>query len=665
MFLFLAATAYASATYPPPRAELVLGGADNTTLDLWRAYPGADKVYVKVGFPDGSEGLFLFDTGAAISVIHASVAAQLGLPTTALDGRIEGLSGSSPWTRAVIPRITLGDLKLNAVDVAVGVPGVPELAGALPVAGILGNNVWTNFVMEVDYPADTLVLHAPGTKKVKGGAPLYVEDMHAYTPVQLLTTEGIRSTVPLEVDTGAGDLLLYGSTGEAFRPHSTQGVEPVLGIGADLDELPLENFLEVTRRVQVSEVKAGGRKLKHRTAARWYGADSPRDSRLVLPGLLGYAPMRQWNAVFDFPGGKFSLEKSKRVPRQFEAAKAWLAIEQERYGDDPARAIIRARLQYRANDVEAAKATINAGLAANPGDAELVALMSWVQRNGQEWDASLATLDGAEPLALAVEHEWVAWIDSLIVAGQAERALAEAKAAIDTSDPTFPKWDDLHVAYSDALLANGQTAEAAVAIEEAVRAGHGASAHLLRRARAAMAERDRYGAMVALRDLWTIYPLNGVPMWLYATLASPDDVPGFVADMDNALARLHPGDEPWDFVGAALLAVGQTDRGKDALAKGYARDCAPMPEGPDRKNCDAWYWALGGERLDEAEARIRAAITEVPWASAYHDTAATVFSAAGKAADAREAAHRAAQASPGDPYLLWQLDRMTAKAEKK
>jgi hypothetical protein len=37
-----------------------------------------------------------------------------------------------PWQRAVIPRIQLGDFQLNALDVAVDVPGVPTMAGALP-----------------------------------------------------------------------------------------------------------------------------------------------------------------------------------------------------------------------------------------------------------------------------------------------------------------------------------------------------------------------------------------------------------------------------------------------------------------------------------------------------------------------------------------------------
>lgn len=661
MLLLLAQIALAQSA-PPPRAEPVLAGAKSVTLDLWRPAPNAEKIYVKVGLPDGSPALFLLDTGASISVVHREVVDRLGLTVTEKDGRIEGLSGSVAWRSAVLPRITLGELQVNAVDVAVDVPGVPETAGPLPVAGILGNNVWANFVLEVDYPADVVTLHAPGTYKTKRpSAPLVLDGLHAYTPVEVRAADGSKATVALEVDTGANGVLFQGQTGEPFRTASTAGVEPVIGIGADLDELPIASFLQITRRVPLDYVRIGGRKIPHAGPARWYGADTPTRLRSDLPGLLGYAPMADHVAIFDFPGQQFRLERSRRVARDFDAYAAWLELERAQWGEDPERAAIRGRLEYARGDRAAAEKTVRDALAKRPADAELLALLSWIHRNAREWDASLAALEAADPAELATEYEWVAYVDSLILGGQVERALAEAKAALDAMPADSTAHDDFLVALSDALLASGQPAEAAAAIEEAAQVSPGGSAHLVRRARIAKAEGDRYGAMVALRELWTLYPLNGVPFWVYSTLVGPEDTASFLTDIDNALARLHPGDEPWDFVGAARIAAGDVTRGKEALAKGYARDCAPMPEGPDRQNCDAWYWALGGERLPEAAARVELALEERPWASAYHDTAATVYAAAGDAAQAREHALLAAKLSPGDPYLLWQLDRVDAK----
>ncbi|MDP2305921.1 MAG: aspartyl protease family protein [Pseudomonadota bacterium] len=655
--------ALAAPSYPPPRAELVLGGGvSSTTLDLWRSSPGADKIYVLVRLPDGSDALFLLDTGASISVIHREVVERLGLPIVPVDGRIEGLSGSVAWKRAVLPRIGLGDFQLNAVDVAVDVPGVPEFAGALPIAGILGNNVWTNFTCVVDYPADILELFVPGALAVpKRAAPLVVNGQHAYTPVLVRAEDGTRATVILEVDTGANDVLFSGATGEPFRTASTEGVEPVLGIGADLDDLPLASFLQVTRRVPLTKVRIGGRTIKHAGPARWYGADTAPVNRPDMPGLLGYGPMAALTAVLDFPGQHFLLRPSRRVPRVFDAYGEYLKLEQATHPNDPARAAIRGRLQYAKGDAAGALATVLEARKVLPDDAELGVLLSWFQRNAAEWDASNATLDALDPLALAEEGEWVAYIDSLLVDGQTARALDEATQALTVAAPDAEGRDDMLVALSDALLAAGKASQAGAAIGEAAAISPGGSAHLIRKARVALAEGDRYGAMVATRELIGVYPLNGVPLWLQATLTVPEDVPTLVADIEGALARLHPGDEPWDFVGAAYLAVGHEQEGREALKKGYARDCEPFPEGPDRANCDAWYWALGGERLDEAKARIELALTDRAWSSAYHDTAAAVAFAGGRGDDARRHAQTAARLSPGDPYLLWQLDRVDAK----
>jgi hypothetical protein len=644
-------------------ARVVPGRERSVTLDLWRAAPGADKVYVKADLPDGSPALFMLDTGAGTSVIHRELAERLGLDVKVVEsGRIEGISGSVEWRRATLPFLKLGAFQVNGVEVAVDVPGVPEEAGPLPIAGILGNNVWVNFGIEVDYPADTLVLHAPGTWKLpKRAAPLRLDALHAATDVEILAADGTRATVSLEVDTGATGLLFQGATGEPFRGGSTEGIEPVFGIGASLDDLPLASFLQVTRRVAVERVWIGGREVAFPARARWYGADAAGRGRVRMPGLVGYGPISNHVAAFDFANGRFALQPSRRPARSFDAWSAWLAIEREQHGEAPERAATRARLEYVKGDRDAALRTIQAGLTALPKDAALSSLLSWLHRNALEWDLSLAALADVPPAALAEEGEWVAYVNSLVLAGQVERAVAEATAAVEAVAADQDGRDDVLVALSDALVAAGRLGPAGGAIVDASDVTPGGSAHLLRKARISALEKDTYGALATLRELWTLLPLNGTPMWMYAQLTDPAQGTSFVADIDNTLARLHPGDEPWDFVGAAFLALGQEARGREALAKGHARDCAPLPPSADRRNCDAWYWALGNERLDEAKASIDAAIAEVPWASAYRDTAATVAMARGDAAEARTQALIAARLSPGDPYLLWQLDRVDAK----
>lgn len=657
MLLVLLRLAFAGpAPLAAPLATLA-DGPPSARLDLWRAYADADKVFVSVGLPDGSDALFLLDTGASISVVNRDVIERLDLPVAPVEGGvIEGLSGSVGWMQATLPDLRLGDHHLRDVVVAVDVPGTPENAGPLEVAGILGNNVWANFTCVVDYPADVLELWRPDTYRMPGrGAPLYVEELHPLTEVGIVAADGTRARVILEVDTGARDVLLFGGAGEAFRESSTRGLEAVFGIGASLDDLPLQSFLRDTRRVPITRVDVGGRRVKLDARARWYEADGERAMRTTLPGLLGFLPFADRRLVLDFPGERIWVGRSAREARDFDAVGAALAKESAR-GTDPARAAIRARLQIAAGDLDAARATIDAGLAALPHDAELAGLLAAFRRNDGDLAGAVAALAPVPPAALAEEGLWGSYVNGIALAGDPGRARLVAEEALGAAPEDDARLrSDLLVALSDALLADGRPGEASAAIQEATQLSPGGSAHLLRKARVALAEGDRYGAIVALRDLAQLYPIDGTPLWLYATLAQPGDRPTFLADLDAALGRLHPGDEPWDFVGAALIAAGQRDRGLGALRTGEARDCAPMPAGPDRDNCEAWYWALAGERLEEAEAKVEAALTARPWSAAFHDTAGMVARARGSQEEAHAHALRAAALSPDDPYLLWQV----------
>lgn len=661
----------AAAEAASPQAQVVLGPVHTTTLDLWRGWPGGDKIMVLANFPDGSDALFLVDTGAATSVLQKELADKLGVTATAEDGGyIQGLSGQVPWVRGTVPEMRLGGFTIRGVDVAVGLPGLPESIGALPLAGILGNNVWSNFVMTVDYPADTLTLALAG--RGDGHAPRRAPAMDwsqnsARTTLQL-RTEGVRDGKPvrtvadvaLDVDTGAGGLMMVGVRGEPFRGYSTVGEEPVNGLGADLDKIPDAKLLTVTRRIPVQRATLGGRTLDIDASARWLCADGPCDQHPGLTGLAGYEVLRNHKVVFDFPHNRFWMTRSTATPRTFDALAAGLEREQRLHPGDPDRAAILAGMQWANGDAEAALKTLADALQKKPKDPELTVMVARAHGISGDFDAALATLAQLEPADLADQDSWIDYIDGLVLAGRTQEALALAQRAADAPPPVPDQTEDYLVALSDAQLAAGRVDAAAASIAAANRASpRGGSAHLIRLARIAAAAHDRYGVIVAMRDLLRIIPLQGLPIWLYALNAEGMDIPTFRHDVDAAMARLHPDQQPFDFLGAGFLAVGDAERAHAALQTGYDRDCAELT-GPDRDNCDAWYWALGRERLDEAEQKTQAAMKALPGNSAFADTAAVVALARGDLALARERALRAARLNPSDPYLLWQVSRLAA-----
>jgi len=632
------------------------------TLDLYRPSADADKVLVPVELPDGSQELFIVDTGAATSAISREVADRLNLGPAVDAGLLMGLSGVVPWEKVVVPTIGLGGIDVKAVEFAVGVAGVPESLGALPVAGILGVNVWSGFGVVIDYPADVLELHPAGELRTsRRSSPMQYDGRSVGVPVRILAAhDGVRvkSDLRLELDTGAHDVLLLQATGEPFRAVSTAGEEPVLGIGVDLDDLPDMDLLQPTRRIPVRRVWIGGRRVDVDIDARWLYADESSSEHHFLPGLVGYEVLRNHRVVLDFAAGRLALTRSTRPPRDLDANAAWLA--RERLRPVPERAALRARLAWAADDEPGARAEVEQGLAARPDDPELKVLRAWLLRSEGRWDASIEVLATMTPGELASRGEWVSYVDALILEERIPEALAAARAALDQVRVSPDDEEDYLVALSDALLAAGEHAEAGAALEDASEASRkGRGTHLLRRARLAAAAGDRYGAMVPLRELIQNIPLQGVPYWLYAQLTEPLDVATYRRDVETALDRLHPGYEPWDFVGAGWLAVGEPTRAAEALAAGHARDCVPMEEGPYRANCDAWYWALGKERLPEAQARIREALEIHPDNASFLDTAAAVAWASGDAATAHAHAVHAARLHPDDPYLLWQVTRLT------
>lgn len=634
---------------------------DSVKLDLWRGWDGAEKIYVEARFPDNTTGLFLVDTGAALSVLNEEAAQRLGLEVVASDGRVAGLSGSVQWRKATLSTLSLGGFVAENVEVAVGVPGAPKHAGVLPVDGILGNNVWSRWTIVVDYPADRLELHRPGTYKPRGkGAPVEFSRNHLLTDM-VITAEkdGYGRIVPvrIEIDTGAEDTSLWCQTGEPFREMTTLGLEPVYGIGVDLDRVPDFQFLTETRRIPATSVRLGGKKFKRKAPIRWNSPDNPSDACGVTPGLIGFRTLDGHRVVIDYQEGRFVLEPP-RVRRTFDAMKTWLSRDEARYPDAVSRAEVRIPVLVGLDRKQEARRLLDQALLASPHDTSLIVLAARFDRSQGKLSEATARLALLAPTELADEGEWIAYLGSLVAAGRAAEALTLAKEAVEVGTPDEQVHQELLVGLSDMLVSAGDHSAALAALDQAIAVDRGGSGFLFRRALIALAEGDKYGAIATLRSLMDVYPIGGQAMWLYALSASEADRATFRADLDYAVGRLHPGTEPLDFVGAALRVVGDEESGKVALDKGYSRDCKPIRASASRDNCDAWYLALGGQKLSLARFRIARAIKKEPENSAFRDTAAVVALVSGDIAGARAHAKEAARLSPGDPYLVWQVSRM-------
>ena len=656
----------------PVRDARGVTGPDHVDVELLRPAEGFPRIYVQATMPDGETAVFLVDIGADISVVSEETATRLGLSIDRSWGMLSGLSGSTPMHRAVMPSLSFGDVTVHDIEMAVGVPGVSDQVGFMPVDGLLGNNVWGRFLLEVDYPADTLGLHAPGSVKMpRSASPMNFDGRHVYAPVQVHTrgTPAIVDTIIAQLDTGASGLTICAATGTPFAEGTTEGLETLRGIGAS-ERLPPYRFLETTRRIPIDHLDYGGSKVAPPGAsARWvdFADVQTPNCRAGMRALLGHEFMSDRRVLFDYAGGQLALTRSKRKPRHVNGHEVLYRDDLARWGADAAdRALVRGKLLLGMEKENEAVGMLEAFAAwpeAPPEEAaEARTLLAQIARQKGDLSRSRSWLEGLGPGDLVDQNQIIATVNGLLFDDRSADALALAREGVAAR----PDSGDARVALADALLDAGDVEGAGSQLLEAAELEQYPDAHLLRRARVALAAGDRHGSMAHIRKLLQLYPFGGHLLWFYAQLLETDgDRSTFRADMNSAMSRLHPNNQPFDFLVAAHAILQDTEQTAAYRAQGLEEHCAPMPAGAAAENCRAWYDALAGIDLDKALSRIDAALAEQGERSDFLDTKAMVHLARREVDQAQQAALQAARMSPDDVYMLWQAERISDIAHPK
>lgn len=653
---------------------------ERAELPILRPTADYPRIYVQVELPDGKLGLFLVDTGADISVLSRETADRLGLHVDERYSRLEGLSGPTWMDRAVIPTVALGSgdarFVVPDVEVAVGVRGMSDTVQFMPLDGLLGNNVWSRFVLDIDYARNLIVLHEPdGVRRTRvhtargwasdreqRSAPMLFDGQHVYSPVTLTTKVegGHTATIVAQIDTGAGDLTLCAATGAPFEQDTTEGLESVRGIGAS-ETLPPHRFLEMTRRIPLEEVTIGGARFDVHASARWLLFDRTDISTCGtgMRALLGHEYLAPHRVVFDYGNQRIAVIQGRKRTAPVNGHQVLLDQDLETYGPDrPDRALIRAKLEIGAGDEESAVALLNALPSDLPAEqaAEARVLLARLQRLRGDLPAAWEAIEPLRPGELVEQGEIVAAVNGLLFEEKVDQAAALAEQAVAEA----PDKGDAWVARADVRLFTGDADGAGADLAEAGRLEEYPDAHLLRRARVALARGDRFASMSHVRKLLRLYPFGGEFLWFYAMLVEdPLEADTFRADMTEAMGRLHPDMRPVDFQVAAHHTLGDQDRAEALMQEGIDAMCTLAPDpSSDFDNCIAWFYALAGVRTDEALRRVDRALAETGPRSDYLDTKAMVHLARGELEQAATAAWSAARLSPEDVYMLWQAERI-------
>jgi tetratricopeptide (TPR) repeat protein len=638
----------------PPPVDQGLTGPRVSTLPLYRNPGSAEKIFIEAKLSDGIPRLFLVDTGAAISVVSQRAAINLNMPIHRQAGRISGVGGTSDWLASQIKVLRLGKFSMADIPVAVGVTGVPTQVGLVPLDGIIGSDILGQFQVEVDYPAQTLTLSRPGEIEPPPHAvPLFFNGQHPLTQTTFTARNSSGLTVDqpvmLEIDTGSRGLLLIGNAKGELDRVATRGLEPIMGVGSSSIGIQRQE----TRRVPVVRLPVGGQIITRPQTARWIQFDaSPSRHTPQIRGQLGYQAMKNHRLLLDYPDKRFALSPS-HGERAVVDVHEWF-IRRGTGGDDP---VQRVRALYIIGRAEEARRRLTR-LAQQPSTyPSAAALLSRIERREGKVAAAADRLATLSVRDLIDTGELISSVNGLWLAGRNKEATLQAKSATVLAPDSPVAW----VAFADAQLADGQAQRAREAIAEAVSIEANPDAYLLRRALIARIDHDTDGALAHLRRLIRASPTEGYAHWLYAQTAIGDERRAMAgADLKRAESLLHPGDEPLDFLAGAWYTLDDKGHAAELKAAGIQRDCSRARDAASKANCEAWYQALIGADLEDAENKVQAALAVHPNRSEFLDTLALVLEARGDVAGARNASWLAAAASPDDVYLVSQALRLKA-----
>lgn len=192
------------------------------------------------------------------------------------------------------------------------------------VHGILGYELFSRFIIQIDYEKEMLTIMLP--EKFKPGRkyhsiPIRVEDTKPYIISQLVLSGGTKLTGKLLVDTGASHgLLLEPSSDERIIvPENSLSSSIGRGLGGEI----------IGKIGRIQSLALGPYKLEN-VITRFPDPNSYLDSLKVgsisRNGTLGGELLSRFSVVFNFPGEEMYLKKNHSYKKKFHYNLSGLTI---------------------------------------------------------------------------------------------------------------------------------------------------------------------------------------------------------------------------------------------------------------------------------------------------------------------------------------------------
>lgn len=269
---------------------------------------------------NGVELTFILDSGVSKPILFNLSQSDSVPINNVSEVTIRGLGDGEPM-KALSSKgnsFTLGDAKNYSQDLYVVMDRGIDFSTSLgiPVHGIMGYDLFRDFVVEVNYNSKKLKLHNPELytykeRRNRQTIPLTVERRKAYVEGTVLMKDTANIPVKLLVDTGSSDALWLFPEPEKGLEIPEKNYEDHLGRGLSGDIYGKRSKID---GVQIGDFKLDEAKVAFPYRESFQGLDSLGDRN----GSLGGEVLKRFNMVFDYARGLVTLKKNGNFNEPFQ-----------------------------------------------------------------------------------------------------------------------------------------------------------------------------------------------------------------------------------------------------------------------------------------------------------------------------------------------------------
>jgi len=266
---------------------------------------------------NGSELSFVLDSGVGKPILFNLTDQDSIQINNVSEITINGLGAGEP-IKALSSRendFKLGNIRNRNENLYIVLDSEMNFSPSLgvPVHGIIGYELFRDFVVDINYASKTIKFHDPQQYKYKSDKksetlPLHIIRKKAYVDGEVQMADNANIPVKMLLDTGSSDAIWLFENEAIGIPD--KNYDDFLGKGLS------GNIFG--KRTMVSSIKIGSFML-HDAKAAFPNMDAFNDIKNLgdRNGSMGGEVLKRFNIVFDYPNGKITLRKNHNFDKPF------------------------------------------------------------------------------------------------------------------------------------------------------------------------------------------------------------------------------------------------------------------------------------------------------------------------------------------------------------